>query len=91
MTIDYKPMTEHGEPLRCDSCESTAPLSGFNWPPGVTPKPEQPQRLLCQFCSSTMASRYTEYPCTDTQGYLRAEVWRAAGAVFNALKHGLES
>jgi len=91
MTITYELMREHGETLVCDSCASPAPLSEFAWGPPFSVQRQRPQRLLCQFCSTTMASRHTELPGSDEFSALRAEIWRAAGAVFNAMKHGLDS
>jgi hypothetical protein len=86
--MEYELREEDGEVVKCDSCDFHAPTSGFNWAPGVKPKPEQPKRMLCEFCSTTMASRYTEYPADDLFGALRAEVWRAAACVFNMQAQG---
>lgn len=86
---EYKIRDNGGETAPCDSCNFSAPTAEFRWAPG-TPKHERPYRLLCQFCATTMAGRYTEYPQTQINDQMRAETWRAAACVFNALKFGLD-
>ena len=88
MALEYTLRVSDGELDCCDSCDSAAPTAEFDWGPPYTAKHDKPHRLLCEFCSTTMASRYTEYPTYDEQGWLRAEIWRAAASVFNKLKHG---
>lgn len=86
--MNYTLRHEDGEPVCCDSCHCPAPTADFNWGPPFTARHDRPKRALCEFCSTTMASRHTEYPSRDEFGELRSEIWRAAGAVFNMLKHG---
>jgi hypothetical protein len=88
VALEYKLRYNGGETATCDSCNSPAPTGEFNWAPG-TGKPLTAHRLLCEYCSATMTSRYTEYPQQDDYGQMRAEVWRANAALFNALKFGL--
>jgi hypothetical protein len=76
--IEYAVHIEGGEVSECDCCASRVPTYLFRV--GIDGR-----RRLCEFCSSTMASRHTEYPAMDQFSALRAEIWRAAGAVFNAL------
>lgn len=91
MSIEFKwRREESGDVVPCVSCNCEAPTAGFDCSPSSAfdagaPKP---QRMLCEFCSSTMASKRTEYWTPDPYLILRAEIWRAAGAVFNMLKHG---
>jgi hypothetical protein len=87
MALEYKLRDNDGEPACCDSCDFPAPTAEFDWTP-TSGKHGKPHRLLCEFCSTTMTSRYTEYPCSDEYGLMRAEVWRANAALFNALKYG---
>jgi hypothetical protein len=89
MALEYKLRDNGGETTCCDSCDSPAPTAEFDWGPPFTEKHDKPHRLLCEFCSTTMTSRYTEYPQHDAYGQMRAEVWRANAALFNALKFGL--
>lgn len=80
---------ENEEPVDCDSCGSRVPTSDFNWGPPYTQNHPRPFRALCEFCCTTMTSRYTENPSNDLFTQLRAEQWKAAAAVFNMLKHPL--
>lgn len=81
MEMTYCVRRQDGEQVRCEICDCEAPTAKFagGHPPVV--------RLLCEFCSTTMASRYTEIVSRDTEGYVRAEIWRAAANVYNLLKH----
>jgi hypothetical protein len=88
MDREYKIRDNGGEPATCDCCNFPAPTAEFDWGPPFTAKHHRPCRLLCEFCSNTMASRYNEYPPGDEYGLIRAEVWRANAALFNALKFG---
>lgn len=88
MALEYKLRDNGGETACCDSCDFPAPTAEFDWGPPFTAKHDKPHRLVCEFCSNTMTSRYTEYPQSDLYGQLRAETWRAAAATFNALKYG---
>jgi len=83
--MKYVMRADGGEAVECDSCNFQAPLAEFLGGPGM------PARLLCEFCSTTLASRYTEYPSADLFLQLRAETWRAAACVFNAAKFGLQA
>jgi hypothetical protein len=89
MTLEYKLRTEGDETVCCDSCDSPAPTAEFQWAPG-SGKHGRQSRPLCRFCSTTLTSRYTEYPQDDAYGQMRAEVWRANAALFNALTFGLD-
>jgi hypothetical protein len=91
MALEYKLRESEGEVECCDSCGSPAPTAEFDWGPPFTAKHDKTHRLLCEFCSTTMTSRYTEYPQHDQFGQMRAEVWRANAALFNALTFGLDS
>lgn len=82
----YKIRHEDGEVVPCDSCGSVVPTDEFDWGPPFTAKHERPTRALCEFCSTTMASRYTGGARDDEYRALRAEIWRAAACVFNMLK-----
>lgn len=88
--LEYKLRENDGETVCCDSCDSPAPLAEYEWGPPFMTKHDKPHRLLCEFCSTTMTSRYTEYPQHDAYGQMRAEVWRANAALFNALTFGLD-
>jgi hypothetical protein len=66
----------------CDSCQCEVPTSNFRRPPGSK---REGQRPLCEFCSTTMTSRYTEYPAHDMEDRLRVEIWQAAACVYNML------
>lgn len=76
----FKKRRKDGEVLPCNSCGCEVPTAEFQCghPRGM--------RLLCDFCSFTMASRYTEYPSMDEFWRLRAEIWVAAANVYNMLK-----
>jgi hypothetical protein len=77
---------EHGEVVQCDSCDFPAPTAGFDWGPPFNVEHDRPQRLLCEFCCTTMASRHTAaYPHRDEYSAMRAEVWKAAAGVFHML------
>lgn len=85
----YTMKHEDGEPVPCDSCGCEVPTGEFNWAPGSICSVEvhdRPTRALCEFCSTTMASRNTEYPTRYEVTELRAEIWKAAACVFNMLK-----
>lgn len=84
--MEYELRHEDGEAVRCDSCGSEAPTGEFDWGPPYTEKHDRPKRMLCEFCSTTMASRYTEHTAGDEYTALRAEIWKSAGCVFNMLK-----
>lgn len=86
--LEYKLHVEGGEVVSCDSCDFPAPTSGFNWDPPHNVVRERPQRMLCEFCSSTMASRHTAYPSADPFTAHRAELWRIGANIFNMLKKG---
>ena len=79
---------EDGEVAQCDSCDFPAPTAGFDWGPPLNVERDRPQRLLCEFCCTTMASRHTEYAAYSDHERMRAEVWKAAACVFNMLAHG---
>lgn len=85
MALEYTLRDNGGEAACCDSCDFPAPLAEFRGDPG------RPSRMLCEFCSTTLASRYTEYPSADLFVQLRAETWRVAACVFNATKFGLQT
>jgi hypothetical protein len=89
VSLEYKFRDSDGETESCDSCGFRAPTAEFDWGPVFPAKHAKPFRLLCEYCSTTMASRYTEYPQTDEYGLFRAETWRASACLFNALKFGL--
>ena len=82
----YTMKHEDGEPVPCDSCGCEAPTGEFDWPPPFMEKRDRPKRALCEFCSTTLTSRHTEYPARDEHTALRAEIWKAAACVFNMLK-----
>lgn len=84
--MEYAMRQEDGESVECDSCGSVAPTGEFDWGPPYTEKHDRPHRMLCEFCSTTMTSRYTEHPSRDEYTALRAEIWKAAACVFNMLK-----
>jgi len=86
--MNFKLRRENGEFVQCDSCDFPAPTAGFDWGPPFTTTRDRPQRMLCEFCCTTMASRHTESPSQDPNVRLTAEVWRAAACVYNMLKHG---
>jgi len=86
MTLEYTLKHEDGEPVPCDSCNSRVPTSEFTWGPPFNQDHERPYRALCEFCSSTMASRHTEYQADTEFSALRAEIWKAAAASHNLLK-----
>lgn len=88
---EYKLRDNGGEVADCDCCNFPAPTAEFEFGPPFTAKHDKPYLLLCEFCSTTMASRYNEYPQADLYGQLRGETWRAAACVFNALKFGFGS
>lgn len=86
--MEFKLHTEQGEVQPCDSCNFPVPTAEFDWPVGLQYTPTTPKRLLCEFCCTTMASRYTEYPARDEHQALRQEIWKAAAAVYNMQKFG---
>jgi predicted RNA-binding Zn-ribbon protein involved in translation (DUF1610 family) len=88
VALEYKLRDNGGEPATCDCCGFPAPTAQFDWGPPATAKHDRTCRLLCEFCSTTMASRYNEYPQGDEFGLLRGEMWRAAACVFNAMRFG---
>lgn len=84
--MTYTMKHEDGEPVPCDSCGCEAPTGEFDWGPVHNFERPGEKRHLCEFCSTTMASRHTEYPARDEHTALRAEIWKAAACVFNMLK-----
>lgn len=85
--MKYELRYEGGDVVTCDSCDCEAPTYHFNWQTRVKHEPKDPYRMLCEFCSTTMASRITEYqPPTDDFDALRREVWKAAASVYNMLQ-----
>lgn len=85
--IQYQMQYNDDEIVPCDSCGCAAPTAGFDWPPNQRAGQDRPQRMLCRFCSTTLAGRYTETPTPDPWHSMRAEVWRAAAAVYNLLQY----
>jgi hypothetical protein len=85
MTIEYTVREDDGELATCDCCNCPAPVAEF--PIHHTAVIDKETRLLCKFCSYTMASRHTEYPADDLYTQLRADIWRAAAGVYNMLKY----
>lgn len=83
-TIQYD---AHGYVVPCDSCGCEAPTGEFDWPWPSNEKHAREKRPLCEFCSTTLTSRYTEYPPRGSHEELRNEIWKAAASVFNMLKH----
>lgn len=78
--IEYKLQTDEGEIVACDSCMMEVPTASF--------RAYNNPRMLCEFCSTTIASRYTENPAMDDHQALRAEIWQAAACVYNMLQKG---
>ncbi len=72
-----------GEPLLCASCDYPAPTAEFDRRQNAGES--GPPRLLCEFCSTSMASRLTEVNSADRT---TREIWKAAGSIANYLKFG---
>jgi hypothetical protein len=84
--MDFELREEGGEVVQCDSCDFPAPTAGFDWGPPFNVQHARPQRMLCEFCCTTMASRHTEaHLQRDDYSAMRAEVWKAAAGVFHML------
>jgi hypothetical protein len=83
--MNFELREEGGEVVRCDSCDFPAPTAGFDWGPPFNAEHDRPQRMLCEFCCTTMASRHTERVGYSDHERLRAEVWKAAASVFHML------
>lgn len=84
--MNYKFRHDGGDVIPCDSCGCEAPTGEFEWGPPYSKEHDTPMRLLCEFCSTTLTSRYTETAARDDFGALRAEIWTAAACVFNMIK-----
>ncbi len=72
--------TEDGDPVECESCGLPAPVADYS---------SVSAGSLCEFCASTLASRHIRHARGDQFTALRAEIWKAAAAVANYLKHGV--
>lgn len=78
-----------GDIEACDSCGCEVPTSVFpNYGPPFDE--EKQDRLLCEFCASTLTGNYTKYSATDEFSALRTEIWKSAAAVANYIKFGGE-
>lgn len=78
--MPYRLRRKDGETVQCDSCNYPAPVDEFE----SFPLSQRP-RLLCEFCSTSMASRITERRATTDAARLEREVWIAAANVANFL------
>lgn len=75
---------EEGETVTCDSCDYPAPVAEFDWTPSVKHN-RRPMRLLCEFCSTSMAANHTEFPARDEHQMIIRDIWKAAGSIANFL------
>jgi hypothetical protein len=75
---------QFGEVEACDSCGCQVPTTRAS----IIEVPEPRFRLLCEFCYTTMAGSYTQYPARDQGQFLREEIWKAAAAVANYIRFG---
>lgn len=81
----FRSRFDGGEQVCCASCNFPAPLTETEWPPGSVAARHGP-RLICEFCSTTMASRHTEETARTDAGRAIQETWRAAAGVFHMLR-----
>lgn len=87
--MEYKlQKNEYGDPIGCDRCGCEVPTANYDWGPPFNEKHESEKRPLCEFCAGTLAGNHTRYSSNDQFSMLRQEIWKAAAAVANYLKHG---